>query len=103
MGSQAIGGERMKGQDIVEAVMAERRMGKEDFFNSLFSRHVAARRIAITRLKAAGHKRADIARVLHVDGSTVDYWLKSKDRSRRKARRLERYHTAKANTAGASA
>lgn len=93
----------MKGQGIVKAVMVECGMSEEDFFGSSFAAHIKARRIAITRLKASGYRRADIARVLRIDGSTVDYWLKSEIRSHRKARRLERYRASSANTAGASA
>lgn len=81
----------MKGQAIIEAVMAKHRVGPKDFFGAGWPAHVvAARKAAALRLHAAGFRVPAIARVMRRDRSSVRYWLRPDYRAHRlnyKARR----------------
>ncbi|MBR1122127.1 hypothetical protein JQ628_11430 [Bradyrhizobium lablabi] len=73
----------MKGYKLVRSVMAEHRLGEEDFFKSKRQEHLSARIDAIKRLKAAGLNHCEIALVMRRDRSTVRYWLKPDMRARK--------------------
>jgi hypothetical protein len=68
--------------------MAERKIGKDDFFLSRLPWHVRTRRIAIKRLASAGLNKSEIGRVMHRDQTTISYWLRPEFRARKK---LDRY------------
>jgi hypothetical protein len=86
----------MKGYAIVRAVMAERRLGKEDFFHSKFPEHVKARRIAIKRLHEAGLNKSEIGRAVQRTQCTIRYWLSKEVRERKRQARIKRWHEVEA-------
>ena len=87
----------MTGQEIIDRIMAERRVGPKDFFSRTRLPHaVKARRDAIKALKAAGMSNADVARLMRRDPSTVSYWAAPGRRARRKADGLAYWHSYRA-------
>lgn len=75
----------MKGRQIVNDVMKERRLGREDFFTSRLAHHVRARKVAIKRLKAVGYNLSAIGRFMQRDPTTIAYWIRPEFRIRKNA------------------
>lgn len=86
--------ERTTGQQIVDGIMAERRVGPKDFYSRCrFPHLVAARIAAIKALIAAGFNNACASRVMKCHQSTIGYWRHLERRRKMRAGNLAYYHT----------
>lgn len=66
---------RTPGRDIIKDVMKNAGVGPKDFFGRTRLAHVvAARCLAIARMRAAGIGVAATARVMRRNSSTISYW-----------------------------
>lgn len=77
--------------NIIRSTMAKHRLGKADFLHSNFRHCIKARSEAIRRLAADGFGTHEISRAIELSPTTVDYWLKPKERNARIVRRQKRY------------
>lgn len=84
--------EIMKAKSIVDDVMREHMVSKEDFNGrSREAPLVAARVESARRLKAEGYTLTDIAMTLGRSPSTVTFYLYPRVRERKEAQHLSRY------------
>lgn len=80
---------------VVRAVMAERKIGRNDFYNSRLPRHVRARVIAMERLRAMGFSARELAKYVKRTESVVRHSLNPEIRRNLHAARVQ----ARRNTA----
>jgi hypothetical protein len=84
----------MTGREIIESIMAERRIGPKDFYGrSRFPHAVSARRAAIKALIAAGFNNAKAARLMKCHQSTIGYWRYADRRAKMRTGNLVYWHT----------
>ncbi len=85
----------MSGQAIVDAFMAEHRIGAKDLFRSRFAEHTELRAEAIRQLRESGLSVVNTAAAMRCSESTVKYWTNREWRDYEIRRRVLQYPSVK--------